>query len=472
LIAEMRPHRRVRISVEGGYRAVLGSGTQGFPVRGVTCPQGGMFSMNMCMVPPGAPTSAQNASTAQGGNPINYGDLWTFGAGASFRVIHSMDVVVETYGTQLARQLGNTSTFSMEALAGLKIFVHENSYLMLGGGLGFPTSGFQQSRYRALLGFMFEPSIGDRDGDGIKDDQDQCIDDPEDHDGFEDEDGCPDPDNDRDGIPDVQDDCPNVPEDRDGREDEDGCPEGGENDRDHDGIVDDLDQCPDDPEDRDGFQDEDGCPELDNDNDGIPDAQDLCPNDPEDRDGFQDEDGCPDLDNDADRIPDTSDQCPNEPETYNGTRDDDGCPDRGAVVIEDNQLFILEKIFFETNSAVIQSRSFPIIDAVAATLNGNPQIRLMEVQGHADERGNDEHNLALTRDRAASVVTALIERGVDRSRIRSAGYGEICPVNPAHNHAAWEQNRRVEFKVLSIDGNPTGVEVACDAAKKAGVFPK
>ncbi len=66
---------------------------------------------------------------------------------------------------------------------------------------------------------------GDRDGDGIKDDVDRCPDAPEDKDGFEDEDGCPEPDNDRDGIPDVQDRCPNEPEDMDGVEDGDGCPE-------------------------------------------------------------------------------------------------------------------------------------------------------------------------------------------------------------------------------------------------------
>jgi hypothetical protein len=51
----------------------------------------------------------------------------------------------------------------------------------------------------------------DRDGDGIVDDDDKCPDEPEDHDGFEDDDGCPDPDNDRDGILDVNDQCPNLP---------------------------------------------------------------------------------------------------------------------------------------------------------------------------------------------------------------------------------------------------------------------
>jgi outer membrane protein OmpA-like peptidoglycan-associated protein len=65
----------------------------------------------------------------------------------------------------------------------------------------------------------------DRDGDGIPDDKDQCPDRPEDMDGFEDHDGCPDIDNDMDGILDIADKCPNVPENYNGFEDEDGCPD-------------------------------------------------------------------------------------------------------------------------------------------------------------------------------------------------------------------------------------------------------
>ena len=100
---------------------------------------------------------------------------------------------------------------------------------------------------------------GDRDQDGILDSVDKCPDDPEDKDGFEDQDGCPDKDNDQDGIADVIDACPNVAEDKD------------------------------------GFEDDDGCPDPDNDKDGIPDAKDLCPNEPETFNGYADEDGCPDA---------------------------------------------------------------------------------------------------------------------------------------------------------------------------------
>ncbi len=68
---------------------------------------------------------------------------------------------------------------------------------------------------------------GDSDGDTVKDQDDLCPKEPEDRDGFEDEDGCPDPDNDRDRIPDASDKCPNEPETYNGLEDEDGCPDRG-----------------------------------------------------------------------------------------------------------------------------------------------------------------------------------------------------------------------------------------------------
>jgi OmpA-OmpF porin, OOP family len=94
----------------------------------------------------------------------------------------------------------------------------------LGTGL---TSGVGTPRIRAMVGVMWSPRVHDTDGDGIPDHRDQCPHEPEDFDGFEDEDVCWDPDNDGDGIPDVDDACPDEPEDFDGFEDEDGCPDGG-----------------------------------------------------------------------------------------------------------------------------------------------------------------------------------------------------------------------------------------------------
>jgi outer membrane protein OmpA-like peptidoglycan-associated protein len=95
-------------------------------------------------------------------------------------------------------------------------------------------------------------------------------------------------DTDGDGIPDSVDQCTLEPEDKDGYLDDDGCPDV---DNDGDGIPDSKDQCPNEPEDFDGYKDDDGCPDPDNDGDGVADVDDYCPNTP----GIQggDKPGCP-----------------------------------------------------------------------------------------------------------------------------------------------------------------------------------
>ncbi len=386
---------------------------------------------------------------------IQVGNEVIGGLGLSYGIVpQKFDVVGEVYGLYglnskkidagiVGAKLGPTA----EAIAGIKLYLARNSFFEIGGGWRV-VQGYGGGAPRAFIGFIFEPSIGDRDGDGYKDDVDQCPDDPEDFDDFEDEDGCPDPDNDKDGILDVDDKCPNDPETKNGYQDADGCPDNANLDRDGDGIPDDVDKCPDDPEDKDNFEDADGCPDPDNDKDGILDVNDLCPNDPEDKDGFEDADGCPDPDNDKDRILDVNDKCPNEPETYNGFEDEDGCPDKGRVIIRKGKLEILDKIYFETDKDEIKAISFPLLDAIAATIKGNPQLQLLEIQGHADERGDDAHNLDLTERRAQSVRRALEERNVEPGRLKAHGYGETKPICTQHNEDCWSQNRRVEFIIL------------------------
>jgi outer membrane protein OmpA-like peptidoglycan-associated protein len=396
--------------------------------------------------------------------------LATAGAAVAVRALDKLEFIGETY---LARQLDGKSAapvaLSQEVVGGFKIFVEKNSYLMLGGGVRIG-DGYMAADQRGFIGFLFEPSITDRDGDGILDEDDQCPDQPEDKDGFEDSDGCPDPDNDKDGIPDVNDECPNEPEIKNGYKDEDGCPDVDDRDRDKDGIPDSRDKCPNEPEDFDNFEDEDGCPDPDNDKDGILDINDNCPNDPEDFDKFQDEDGCPDPDNDGDGIPDARDKCPNEAETFNEFQDEDGCPDStGPVVIQDNSILILEKIQFETGSARIRPESNKLLDAVAATLKDHPEFQLLEVQGHADARGSKALNLKLTRDRATSVMKALVSRGIDPKRLRAMGYGSFCPIDAGATAEAFDKNRRVEFKIVINGGKTTDVALVCEEARRNGI---
>ncbi|HEY0468559.1 MAG TPA: thrombospondin type 3 repeat-containing protein, partial [Polyangiaceae bacterium] len=152
-------------------------------------------------------------------------------------------------------------------------------------------------------------------------------------------------DRDGDGYADPVDQCPSKPENYNGYQDEDGCPD--DPDSDGDGIADSRDQCELNPEDKDSYLDSDGCPEPDNDLDGLLDAADQCPNDPEDLDGYEDEDGCPDPDNDKDTVPDVTDQCPNE---IGGTTQEPlGCPGNRLAVVTDCEVKITQQIHFETN---------------------------------------------------------------------------------------------------------------------------
>ncbi len=296
------------------------------------------------------------------------------------------------------------------------------------------------------------PPPKDTDLDGIVDREDACPDEPEDFDGVEDDDGCPEgpKDRDGDGIPDDRDLCPDAPEDKDGIQDEDGCPDE-TLDRDNDGIADNLDQCPDDPEDRDGFQDPDGCPDVDNDGDGIFDIVDRCPNESEDFDGYQDEDGCPEPDNDNDGFADAVDNCPTEPETPNGYMDDDGCPDTKPeipkrVQITSTQIKILEQVKFKLDSAEILPESHGILDDVAKVLKAYPRIKI-RIEGHTDDQGSEVYNLKLSKRRAAAVRQYLIGAGIAPDRMTSVGLGESQPLIPDTTPEARAANRRVEFHI-------------------------
>jgi hypothetical protein len=279
-----------------------------------------------------------------------------------------------------------------------------------------------------------------------------CPDEPEDFDHFEDRTAAPSPTTTRTASSTSTTSARSRRKTATARHDEDGCPDRDNNDRDGDGILDNVDQCPDDPEDRDNFEDTDGCPDPDNDRDGILDRVDLCPNDPEDRDNFEDENGCPDPDNDHDRIPDVRDRCPNEPETYNAHEDEDGCPDQGVACSRRTPSASSRRSTSRPTRADPPGEPADRRGRGGDAHRANPQIQLLQVQGHADERGNDDHNLQLTSDRAASVVEALVERGVERRPAARRGLRRALPgQNPGRgNAAAWARNRRVVF--LSLPG--------------------
>lgn len=345
----------------------------------------------------------------------------------------------------------------VEALVSTRVRVKQRHAISLGAGPGI-TRGYGTPTVRALAGYTYslhdeDDPFFDSDRDGIPNSEDACPDEQEDLDGFQDEDGCPDPDNDLDGILDEVDACPDDPEDLDGFEDEDGCPE---EDNDRDTILDVDDACPNVPEDLDGFEDEDGCPEVDNDLDGVLDADDECPIEPEDFDGFRDEDGCPDRDNDRDGVLDPKDECPTEQEVYNGIEDEDGCPDEGLERVEftRDRIILKEEIYFDTDRAKIQSRSRPVLKELAIFLLDHPEIMLIEIQGHTDDRGTQEWNMDLSWRRARNVRRYLIRRGVQPERLVIDGYGKTRPIVRGKDRESRQRNRRVVFRITKFEELP------------------
>jgi hypothetical protein len=247
----------------------------------------------------------------------------------------------------------------------------------------------------------------DADHDGVPDPADRCRAEPEDRDGFEDGDGCPDPDDDLDGVLDAADTCRALPEDRDGFLDDDGCPDP---DNDGDGLFDVVDACPDAAEDRDGFRDADGCPDPDNDQDGVVDALDRCPNAPEDVDGFEDGDGCPEPDNDGDGVGDLFDGAPNEAENLNFFQDGDGVPERLPPALARHLGRWITQPFARGR---LTERGADAVGALASALATWPEVRVgVVVSARSSE---------LAEERALTLAAALVAEGVASDRVEPEG---------------------------------------------------
>src|SRR5882724_3061751 len=343
----------------------------------------------------------------------------------------------------------------------------------------------------------------DSDHDGVPDNRDACPDTPagatvdskgcpidSDHDGVYDgidkcpgtppgahvdATGCP-VDSDADGVPDGIDQCPATPAGV--HVDAKGCPV----DSDGDGVPDGVDQCPNTPA---GVAvDAAGCP-LDSDKDGVPDGIDKCPNTP--AGATVDASGCP-LDSDLDGVPDGIDQCPNTPA---GTKvDATGCPlpigavkppvapppsapgkcppappgsqvdANGCLILfapeaarsptpgaPPRPTLILTGVNFETGRSALTRDSYMVLDAVAASLVANPDIRI-EIAGYTDSTGRKFMNLRLSQGRAAAVRFYLARKGVAPTRMVAKGYGASGYIAPNNTAAGRAQNRRVELHKL------------------------
>jgi len=218
-------------------------------------------------------------------------------------------------------------------------------------------------------------------------------------------------------------------------------------DTDGDGYPDSIDQCPTIKEDGKKPNPSDGCPaDADRDNDGIPDNVDQCPDKPEDKDGIEDKDGCPEEDADGDGIADGQDKCPEKAGKRNPKPELNGCP--LTNVNEEGMVELLQPIEFEYGKATIKSVSFPILDEVVDLMKGRTTIRI-GVYGHTDNKGSDEINNRLSRERAAACKNYLINHGIAAKRLESQGFGPTQPVADNNTDEGRAKNRRVDFKILS-----------------------
>jgi len=108
----------------------------------------------------------------------------------------------------------------------------------------------------------------------------------------------------------------------------------------------------------------------------------------------------------------------------------------------------LQNIYFDFDRYFLRPEAKEILAKNAEYLKANPSVKT-KIEGHCDERGTVEYNLALGEKRARSAMEYLINLGIEPKRISIISYGKERPVDPDHNEEAWAKNRRDEFVIIS-----------------------
>ncbi|MDI3284236.1 OmpA family protein [Polyangium sp. 15x6] len=338
-----------------------------------------------------------------------------------------------------------------ELLVGARVWPLAGLMFGVAGGPGFGEGiGTPAFRVVAMAGWAPKsdsakpvPSIGDRDGDGLRDTADACPDKPGVLGGDPSKDGCPIEDRDGDGIIDEQDGCPTEPGQPNEELTRHGCPP----DADGDGVSDAKDACPKEAGKANQDPSKNGCL-PDRDDDGLVDMLDACP----DQKGIRVDDpnqrGCPeDLDGDGVKWP--SDACPN---TYGTPKEDpakNGCP---ILEIKGDEIVIDFEIRFQTYGKWRSTTTTKISDeqlrVIRDELERHPEIEQIEIQGHTDDSGDPRFNRHLSEERAQAVRDWLIRVGVPPQKLVTRGYGHDNPVGDNRIFDGREQNRRVVFRIL------------------------
>jgi len=126
----------------------------------------------------------------------------------------------------------------------------------------------------------------------------------------------------------------------------------------------------------------------------------------------------------------------------------DGSSMQGGAVPSHDQVAGLERIHFDFDQFTLSAEARRILTQNAKFLKANSGVQAA-IEGHCDERGSDEYNLALGESRALAAKSYLVSLGISAKRISVISYGEEKPLRNGSNEAAWAQNRRAEFKAVN-----------------------
>lgn len=149
-------------------------------------------------------------------------------------------------------------------------------------------------------------------------------------------------------------------------------------------------------------------------------------------------------------------------------------PAKAALTAE--KIEIKESVYFETNKAIIKPESLALLDEVAEILVAHTELTMIRIEGNTDSRGNDAANLKLSQDRAAAVRDYLGSKGVQPGRLEAVGYGETHPLVKETDDASRSKNRRVDFVVVGrsdadVKADVKKIDVKDDATKPDAAKP-
>jgi peptidoglycan-associated lipoprotein len=116
------------------------------------------------------------------------------------------------------------------------------------------------------------------------------------------------------------------------------------------------------------------------------------------------------------------------------------------AAMDAREMFLYEDIYFEFDKSDLLAEAQEVLRGKAEYLKDNPDI-LVIIEGHCDERGTNEYNLALGDRRASSAKDFLVNLGIAGSRLTCVSYGEERPADPGHDEEAWAKNRRAHFTI-------------------------